>query len=81
MCHVVLWAKPDFKAPSINGKSGFKRGTWISSRGKSFLLPGGLPAFFTWLPTDAQHLGGEVNSRQQEFLDAVAGAGKEALML
>lgn len=50
-------------------------------REKSFLLPGGLPAFFTWLPTDAQHLGGEVNSRQQEFLDAVAGAGKEALML
>ena len=25
--------------------------------------------------------GGEVNSRQQEFLDAVAGGSKEALML
>lgn len=41
---------------------------------KVILLPSGLPAFFTWLPTD-ESTWGRLIPRQQEFLDAAAGAG------
>lgn len=88
MCHMIPQAKANFKASGINGKSGFQRGTsqaqnpgaGLHQERKAIPSPRGLPASSTWLFTEGPHLGREVNSWWQECSEAVAGAGKEALI-
>lgn len=57
------------------------RGGRFHQERKVTSAPSRFPVSFPWLPTDVQHPEREVNLRWQEFLEAVAGTGKEALRL
>ena len=58
-----------------------KEGRGFRQEESHSFFPAGSQPSLPGYPLMRSTWGGEVNSRQQEFLDAVAGGSKEALML